>query len=133
MADLELILKGIAAPRILVVGDLVLDRYVWGDAERVSPEAPVLVLRSDRQAVRLGGAASVAGLLRGLDAEVVLAGVVGDDAGGRTVRKLLDDDHIDHNGVLVDPGRPTTTKERFLGRTGNRSSSGGQQMLRVDY
>ena len=61
-------------PRLLVLGDLILDRYTWGDAERVSPEAPVLVLRADEEEVRPGGAASVAALLRGLDAEIVLAG-----------------------------------------------------------
>ena len=67
-----------------------LDRYTWGNAERVSPEAPVLVLRADTCEARLGGAASVAALLRGLDAQVTLAGVVGDDADGRLLRELLD-------------------------------------------
>ncbi len=133
MADLAGILQRLAAPRMLVVGDLILDRYVWGEAERVSPEAPVLVLRSDRQEARLGGAASVAGLLRGLDVEVVLAGVVGDDVGGHTLRRLLTEDRIDVSTVRLDPDRPTTTKERFIGRTANRSASGGHQILRVDY
>ena len=65
--------------RVLVLGDLMLDQYTWGRAERVSPEAPVLVMQAETCDVRLGGAGAVAGLLRGLDAEVLLAGVVGDD------------------------------------------------------
>jgi D-beta-D-heptose 7-phosphate kinase/D-beta-D-heptose 1-phosphate adenosyltransferase len=65
--------------RVLVLGDIVLDQYTWGRAERVSPEAPVLVMQAETCDVRLGGAGAVAGLLRGLDAEVLLAGVVGDD------------------------------------------------------
>ena len=61
------IIDALLQPRILVLGDLILDRYTWGDAERVSPEAPVLVLRVDSREVRLGGAGSVAMLLRGLE------------------------------------------------------------------
>ena len=116
-------------PRVLVVGDVMLDRYTWGDAERVSPEAPVLVLRADECEVRLGGAASVARLLRGLEADVTLAGVIGDDASGRTVRKLLDEAQVDAALIVVDPARPTTVKERFLGRAANRHA---HQILRVD-
>jgi D-beta-D-heptose 7-phosphate kinase/D-beta-D-heptose 1-phosphate adenosyltransferase len=117
--------------RILVLGDLILDRYTWGDAERVSPEAPVLVLRVDSKEIRLGGAASVAMLLRGLDAHVSLAGVIGDDPEGRTLVRLLHDEGIDTETFLsVDPSRPTTTKERFVGRAANRHP---HQILRVDH
>jgi D-beta-D-heptose 7-phosphate kinase/D-beta-D-heptose 1-phosphate adenosyltransferase len=116
--------------RVLVLGDVMLDRYTWGDAERVSPEAPVLVLRAEQEEVRLGGAASVAALLRHLNARVTLAGVIGDDAGGRTVRKLLDEAGIDDTPVLVDSDRCTTTKERFVGRVDGRNP---HQMLRVDH
>ncbi len=66
-------------PRLLVLGDLILDRYIWGDAERVSQEAPVILLREERQEVRLGGAANVAHMLRGLECEVTIAGIVGND------------------------------------------------------
>ena len=116
--------------RILVLGDLMLDRYTWGNAERVSPEAPVLVLDVDQREVRLGGAASVAFLARGLDARVAVAGVVGDDAAGQLVRKLLEEAGIDHQLVLSDDERPTTTKERFVGRAGSRHP---HQILRVDH
>ena len=122
-------LRRIREPRLLVLGDLMLDRYTWGSAERVSPEAPVLVLAADREEVRLGGAASVAGLLRGLKAEVVLAGIVGDDAAGRIAHRLFDESGIDARLVAIDPNRPTTTKERFIGRAANKHA---HQILRVD-
>lgn len=129
MSDLLNILNHLGRPRLLVVGDLILDRYTWGDAERVSPEAPVLVLRADDEEVRLGGAASVAFLLRALDCDVHLAGVVGDDTEGRTLRKLLDDHSIDRSAVLSAPQRPTTVKQRFVGRAAQRHP---HQILRVD-
>jgi D-beta-D-heptose 7-phosphate kinase/D-beta-D-heptose 1-phosphate adenosyltransferase len=123
-------LERVGRPRILVLGDLMLDRYTWGNTERVSPEAPVLVLDADSQEVRLGGAASVAFLARGLDAEISAAGVLGADPEGRVVRKLLDESGIDHGLVLEDPSRPTTVKERFVGRAAGRHP---HQILRVDH
>src|SRR5215470_16947827 len=71
------VLESLGRPKVLVVGDLILDRYVWGDAERISQEAPVPLLRADHREHRLGGASSVATMLRALGAEVELAGVVG--------------------------------------------------------
>jgi D-beta-D-heptose 7-phosphate kinase/D-beta-D-heptose 1-phosphate adenosyltransferase len=129
MLDLFDRMERLPTPTILVLGDIMLDRYTWGDAERVSPEAPVLILRSDLEEVRLGGAASVAFLLRALGASVQLAGIVGDDAAGRTLTKLLTDEQIDHSFVLTDATRPTTVKERFVGRAANRHPN---QILRVD-
>ena len=128
-SSLPLLLERMARRRILIVGDLCLDRYTWGDAERVSPEAPVLVLRVDEQENRLGGAASVAHLARGLGAGVSLASVVGSDAEGRLIAKLLHASGIHHNALRIDPARPTTLKERFVGRAGQRHA---HQMLRVD-
>ncbi len=69
------IVDRLGTPKVLVVGDLILDRYVWGNAERISQEAPVILLRADRREERLGGAASVAMMLSALGAEVTLAGV----------------------------------------------------------
>src|SRR3990172_8813472 len=93
--DLVQLLEQIAQPRILVLGDLILDRYTWGNAERVSQEAPVIVLRADRREVRLGGAANVANMLAALEARVSCCGVVGDDDDGRQVRELLRTAHVD--------------------------------------
>src|SRR3979490_3537666 len=72
--------ENLGQPRVLVIGDLMLDRYVWGDAERISQEAPVILLHADKREERLGGASSVATMLRALGARVALAGVVGADA-----------------------------------------------------
>jgi D-beta-D-heptose 7-phosphate kinase/D-beta-D-heptose 1-phosphate adenosyltransferase len=117
-------------PRILVVGDLILDRYIWGQAERISQEAPVPLLRADHREHRLGGAASVATMLAALEADVLLAGVVGDDEAGATVRRLLAEHGIDDRLVLTVDDRPTTLKERYIGRAQDRHP---QQMIRVDY
>lgn len=123
------IVQNLGRPRILVIGDLILDRYCWGDAERVSQEAPVILLREDRQEVRLGGAANVANLLRGLDADVTMAGIVGTDLEGRLVRLELEQKGVDCSGVISDSHRPTTMKQRYLGRAQHRHP---HQMLRVD-
>ncbi|MDR3639299.1 MAG: D-glycero-beta-D-manno-heptose 1-phosphate adenylyltransferase [Isosphaeraceae bacterium] len=117
-------------PRILVVGDLILDRYVWGYAERISQEAPVPLLRADQREHRLGGAASVATMLRALGAEVRLAGAVGRDAEADLVRGLLAEHAIDDHLVVALSDRPTTLKERYIGRAQDRHA---QQMMRVDY
>src|SRR3954447_23606007 len=97
-------------PRILVVGDLILDRYVWGYAERISQEAPVPLLRADHREHRLGGAASVATMLSTLGAQVCLMGVVGRDSEAALVRQLLADREIDDQLVLELDDRPTTLK-----------------------
>lgn len=128
--DLIDLVQDLGQPRVLVVGDLMLDRYVWGDAERISQEAPVILLRADRREERLGGASSVATMLRALGARVALTGVVGPDADGGRVRQILTDLGIDHEGVITDPERPTTVKERYIGRAQHRHP---QQMIRVDY
>jgi D-beta-D-heptose 7-phosphate kinase/D-beta-D-heptose 1-phosphate adenosyltransferase len=128
--DLVELVQNLGAPRVLVVGDLMLDRYVWGDAERISQEAPVILLHADKREERLGGASSVATLLRALGARVALAGVVGDDADGERIRRTLVDLGIDDEAVLIDDERPSTVKERYIGRAQQRHP---QQMIRVDY
>src|SRR5271155_2787287 len=115
-ADLIDLVQRLGQPRVLVVGDLMLDRYIWGDAERISQEAPVILLRADRREERLGGASSVATMLRALGARVSLMGGVGADAEAARVRGILNQLGIDMEGVVVDPMRPTTVKERYIGR-----------------
>src|SRR5437588_10206296 len=88
-ADLIELVQRLGQPRVLVIGDLMLDRYVWGDAERISQEAPVILLHADRREERLGGASSVATMLRALGARVALAGVVGPDADGERICRNL--------------------------------------------
>jgi len=129
-ADLIELVQRLGQPRVVVVGDLMLDRYVWGDAERISQEAPVILLHADRREERLGGASSVATMLRALGARVSLAGVVGNDFDGARIRQMLTDLGIDREGVINDPDRPSTVKERYIGRAQHRHP---QQMIRVDY
>ncbi len=123
------IVENLGSPRILVLGDAILDRYIWGDAERVSQEAPVILLRADRDEIRLGGAANVANMVRGLEASVTLATVLGDDANASLLSDALEQSGIDRSAVIRDATRPTTVKERFIGRAQNRHP---HQMLRVD-
>jgi D-beta-D-heptose 7-phosphate kinase/D-beta-D-heptose 1-phosphate adenosyltransferase len=122
-------LEELGSPRILVIGDLILDRYTWGNAERISQEAPVIVLRADHRETRLGGASNVCAMLRGLDAQVACAGVVGEDEPGTTLLRILDEEAIEREMVMIDPQRPTTVKERFMGRAAARHPN---QILRVD-
>src|SRR4051812_12306749 len=130
MSDLVELVQRLGRPRVLVVGDVMLDRYVWGDAERISQEAPVVLLRADKREERLGGAGSVATMLQALGAETSLVGIVGKDADGLQVRHMLATRGIDSDGVVADPERPTTVKERYIGRAQARHP---QQMIRVDY
>ncbi|MCZ6690111.1 MAG: D-glycero-beta-D-manno-heptose 1-phosphate adenylyltransferase [Planctomycetota bacterium] len=108
------------SPRILVVGDLILDRYLFGEVSRVSPEAPVPVLLERGYEERLGGAGNVLANLWGLGADAWGIGVVGEDAEGKRISSLLGD----RGKGVVDPSRPTTVKTRAIAR--------GQQVLRVD-
>lgn len=119
------LLDKLAHPRILVVGDVILDRYVAGDVERISPEAPIPVLKVQRAELRLGGAGNVAANLRSMEAEVSLVGLVGDDTWGSDLRVLLEETGTDASGVVIDAARPTVRKTRFM--------SGVQQILRVDW
>jgi D-beta-D-heptose 7-phosphate kinase / D-beta-D-heptose 1-phosphate adenosyltransferase len=129
-ADLIELVKRLGEPRVLVVGDVMLDRYIWGNAERISQEAPVPLFRADRREERLGGAGSVATMLAALGANVSLATVVGPDVEGMATKRILTERGIDIELIAVDPARPTTVKERYIGRAQQRHP---QQMIRVDY
>lgn len=117
--------KGFGSKTVLVIGDLMLDNYLWGKAERISPEAPVPVVRIQSTGSNPGGAANVAYNLQSLGARVVLAGVVGDDPDGVRLKSILEDLTIDVRGVVVDPSKPTTVKTRIIAQ--------GQQVVRTDW
>jgi D-beta-D-heptose 7-phosphate kinase / D-beta-D-heptose 1-phosphate adenosyltransferase len=117
-------------PRLAVVGDLMLDRYVFGDAERISPEAPVQILRADEEDTRLGGAGSVVNNLLALGADVAVFGVLGADDTGDQVLRDLKKAGARSAGVVCVKGRRTTIKTRFVGRAQHRHP---QQVLRVDW
>lgn len=110
--------------KILVIGDLMLDCYINGSVNRISPEAPVPVLLANDDSARLGGAANVAVNCAKMGANVTIAGVVGQDEAGQRMMKLLQDADINTDLVLIDSQRPTTTKTRI--------SSRHQQLLRID-
>lgn len=109
---------------VLVVGDLMLDRYLIGEVERISPEAPVPVILVKQQKERAGGAANVAANLARLGISTRIAGCVGADGDGHALLKIIDNMRIGSDGVLQSTHRPTTTKTRMMG--------GHQQMLRLD-
>jgi D-beta-D-heptose 7-phosphate kinase/D-beta-D-heptose 1-phosphate adenosyltransferase len=122
-AVLRLLEAGFAELKVLVVGDLMLDRYILGDVDRISPEAPVPVLRHAQRYERAGGAANVAMNLAGLGCSAVLAGFWGDDAERRELEALLAAAKVDVAGVVT-TGLPTISKTRIVGRR--------QQLLRLD-
>ena len=113
-----------AKARILVVGDVMLDRYWFGDVERISPEAPVPVVKIARSEERPGGAANVARNVSALGSEATLLSVVGNDEAGAALEKLLAGDRV-RTSLLRDSSLPTTVKLRVIGRQ--------QQLLRIDF
>jgi D-glycero-beta-D-manno-heptose-7-phosphate kinase len=129
MKDLPLkrvrqILGRIHTARVLVVGDLMLDQFVWGAVRRISPEAPVPVVEFERESFMPGGAANVARNLTALQVPTELFGIVGHDSTARKLKQLLIDQGVICEGVLGDRGRPTSLKSRIIAHH--------QQMVRVD-
>ena len=114
----------VARARVLVAGDVMLDRYWFGEVERISPEAPVPVVKIARSEERPGGAANVARNASALGAEATLLSVVGNDEAGNALEKLLAGDRV-RSSLLRDPSLPTTVKLRVIGRQ--------QQLLRIDF
>ena len=118
------IIDKLANRRILIVGDVILDHYLIGKADRISPEAPVMVIAHEQEDYRLGGAANVALNVRAMDARPYLVAVVGNDFYGRQLEHLLAEQGISAAHLIHDESRPTTIKTRVLARH--------QQLLRYD-
>lgn len=125
-SDIELAdrVRLFANARVAVLGDVILDRYVTGSAHRLSPEAPIPVLRPSANRSTLGGAANVALNIATLGGQTLLIGVIGDDAGGAEMMRLVTAADRIACRLVVAPGRPTTTKTRFM--------AGSHQLLRLD-
>ncbi len=119
----------LGSPEVLVVGDFMLDVYIYGDALRISPEAPVPVLKITKTEHRCGGAASVAADIAALGAIPVCLGVVGKDANGETLRRKLAEAGADITNLLILADRPTTSKQRLIGLAQHRHQ---QQLFRMD-
>jgi len=123
-ARLRELLDGFARAKVAILGDIMLDRYVWGDVNRISQEAPVPIVEVRRNSSRFGAAANVAENVATLGAHATLVGVVGDDEAGREVLSLLTGRGVDVDSVVTEPGRPTTTKLRVIAHS--------QQVVRAD-
>lgn len=123
-ARLKSIIQSFPEAKVLVVGDLILDEFIWGSVSRISPEAPVPVVWVDRENYMPGGASNVASNIRSLGGEVYLAGVVGDDARGEILRSALRKKGVHCDGIVSDKERPTTQKTRVIAHH--------QQVVRID-
>jgi rfaE bifunctional protein kinase chain/domain len=122
--NLERILTGFSKANILVVGDIMIDRFIWGKVSRISPEAPVPVVAVEKETFLLGGAANVVNNIHSLKGKVSLCGVVGDDEMGQRILQQLNAMGVATQGVLVEKGRQTTVKTRIIGHH--------QQLVRID-
>jgi len=119
------VLARFSGARILVVGDIMMDRFMWGKVSRISPEAPVPVVLVERETLLLGGASNVVNNIRSLGGQVSLCGVVGDDEMGRRIVRELTRKGVDTRGLMVEEGRQTTTKTRIIAHQ--------QQVVRIDH
>jgi D-beta-D-heptose 7-phosphate kinase/D-beta-D-heptose 1-phosphate adenosyltransferase len=124
LETLQTSLSALVGARVVAVGDVMVDRFVYGEVTRVSAEAPIPILLRQRESVMLGAAGNVARNIAALGAQAVLIGVVGRDGAGQEALTMVGDEPGIEGFLLMDPGRPTTVKTRFV--------SSGQQLLRVD-
>ncbi len=118
------LVDSLANRRLAVIGDSMLDRFLWGKVDRISPEAPVPVVKLEKETRKLGGAANVAANIRALGAEVVLFGITGKDEAGTWMAELLAEHGIDARGMVETKDRPTTIKTRIIAHS--------QQVVRTD-
>ena len=113
-----------AKPKILVLGDLMIDHYLWGSCDRISPEAPVQVVDIAKETTVLGGAGNVINNLKALGADVSVTGVIGDDDNGEELREMLREIDVDTQNLMIQKGRKTSKKSRVIAVS--------QQVLRYD-
>jgi len=118
------ILMAFPGRRVLVVGDVMVDEYIWGTVSRISPEAPVMVVDAQRHTFVPGGAANVVNNIQALGASAKIIGVIGEDEAGQRLAGELGRRGVDVSDLVLDPSRPTTVKTRIIAH--------GQQVLRVD-
>ena len=111
--------------KILVIGDIMLDKYIWGEVSRVSPEAPVQVVKVNKESYAPGGAANVANNVAALNGTVYMIGMVGNDEASKILVSELKNRKINTDGIIEDMHKPTIQKVRVIGK--------GQQLLRFDY
>lgn len=124
MSDINAVFEKFNSLNVLIIGDVMMDSYLWGKVERISPEAPVPVVSVIKKENRLGGAANVALNIQSLGANPILCAVIGDDIEGETFLNLLDTQKLSNAGIVKVTNRPTTVKTRIIG--------GNQQIVRLD-
>ena len=122
--DLHQLFDSFNKLKIIIVGDIMVDSYIWGSVDRISPEAPVPVVTVKERGNRLGGAANVAVNIKALGAEPIICSVIGKDSKGKELQQLMKDDNMPTQGIIESNDRLTTTKFRVIGNN--------VQMLRVD-
>jgi D-beta-D-heptose 7-phosphate kinase/D-beta-D-heptose 1-phosphate adenosyltransferase len=126
------ILSNSISPNILLIGDFMLDKYVWGEVTRISQEAPIPVLKVTSEEIRPGGAGSVANNLAHVGAKVFCYGVIGKDEEGKRLQDNLNSIGVETDGIIQASDRPTTVKVRMMGHL-QSAGKGIQQLLRIDY
>ena len=122
--ELQTIFDAFDQVKVLVIGDVMIDAYMWGNVDRISPEAPVPIVTIDKKENRMGGAANVALNLKSLGATPFIHAVIGNDKNGDLFTDLLEEEDLMANGIMASKSRSTTVKTRVL--------SGGNQLLRID-
>src|SRR5262249_53463205 len=122
--DVRAICDRFVAKTVLVLGDVMVDEFIWGEVRRISPEAPVPVVRRQRQSVLPGGAANTAANIASLGGKVLLGGVVGSDPAAEQLSQVLRQADVNAEGLVTDTSRPTTLKTRIVAHS--------QQVVRVD-
>jgi D-beta-D-heptose 7-phosphate kinase / D-beta-D-heptose 1-phosphate adenosyltransferase len=131
-AEIAQVLNSIGQPKILIVGDIMLDEFLSGSVNRISPEAPTPVIAYQASNCQLGGAGFTSNVLAQLNASVEICAVTGTDDTRDKVIEILDSLNVSHRCLISDPSRPTTRKQRVMAQD-NDISSGQQQILRIDY
>ena len=122
--DLQQLFSQFNSCKVMIIGDVMIDAYLWGKVERISPEAPVPVVSVTKKEQRLGGAANVALNIASLGAKPILCAIVGDDDNAKIFSQLISNQHIDGQGIVATKNRPTTVKTRVIGHH--------QHVLRID-
>ena len=121
----------------MIIGDVIVDAYIWGDVNRISPEAPVPVFEIETEKTGCGGAANVAQNVASLGGDAILVGVIGKDREGEKLVQMLTEMNLATTGVCIDSQRPTSTKTRVIARAGTTTFAGrerdlGHHLLRID-
>ncbi|MFH1903929.1 MAG: D-glycero-beta-D-manno-heptose-7-phosphate kinase [bacterium] len=122
--QLRHVIAGFKSTKVLVVGDLMLDKFVWGNVERISPEAPVPVVKISSESAMMGGASNVANNICALGAEALITGIIGDDIAGEEFLQLVKKQGMNEDGIILSKKRPTIVKTRIIAQH--------QQVVRTD-